>query len=134
MINITFDDIIVASTGMKSPILAKKSHSYGFYTPMELLAVSLGTCISGHIQQYSRFESIDLRLFEGLTIDLDADIFIVTIKHHVTLSEEKINILKRELATCEIASIIKKSIDFKFTTFDTPIDKIEKKNKPCCGG
>lgn len=136
MIRINFiDNIILVNSDMKTPIMTKKSSSYGFYSSMELLTASVGVCTAGNIQKFCLFNQINVKLFDDLILTMDNFQITIEIYYHKSISIETINNLLLELSQCEIAKLLINPPIIKTFTFDTPIEEvIRKENSPrCCG-
>ena len=105
--------ITLVSIG-KSPILARAGSSFTFYNPLELLAISIGACVGGHLEKHCRFHDINLNQFEWIGVDIVNDTPIVTIQHPPEIEGEVLRDLKRVVESCDISRLLVKTIKVEF--------------------
>jgi len=113
----------------------KSSQGLLFYSPMELLCSSLGSCIGKHLVIYCSHNSIDITSFEFIGIDMiDGDIKVI-IKHPVELSEENISDIKKIVETCEIRKMLDCGVYVQIEPNAKETARVvdDNKPKPCCG-
>jgi len=109
--------------------------SAGLYhsSPIELLCVSLGSCIGKHIVKYCTQEKINVQKFERISIDMLNNDFIIYINHPKGMSLKNLIDLKQIILNCDIAKLLKSNIEIKFN-INKNIQNLNKKSKSCCGG
>ena len=120
---------------LEVPSKAIIKSSAGAFHPnsMELLCVTLGSCIGKHIVRYCSQEKINVQQFEQIAIDMKNNDFIVHINHPKGMSVKNILDLKEIILNCDIAKLLKSEIEVNFSPNKVDPD-LTRKPKPCCGG
>jgi len=119
---------------LEIPTKAIIKSSSGLYhaSPLELLCVSVGSCIGKHIVKHCTLEKININEFESIQLDYDSDKFIVYIKHPKYLTKQQKLDLVKIIKTCDISKLLKPEIIVKFKV--GKIVKVKTKSTGCCGG
>lgn len=129
--------IVTLSAPGKAPIRVRPSSSPYFWTPMELLCGSVGSCVGGIIVDYCRYNDLDPRIFEFIGADLKDSKIVITLQHPKDLSSEHLSRLSSKISNCEVSkllvfpieiTLLENSISTKELTDDS------KQSRSCCGG
>lgn len=125
------NSIVTLSSESKIPI--KSSQGLMFYSPNELLCVTVGACVGKHLVRYCSQNKIDVRIFEQLKVDMDNDNIYVYVQHPKDMETDEI---KHLILNCDIAKRLKIDIEVVLFPNDNDEDEVIKTNTPtpCCGG
>ena len=138
MIQVSLSDknrriITVMSPG--KTVLNCSSNSLFFYSPMELLICSLGSCIGTEIYTFSHLNSLDPKIFESINLDIDNFVVTVIIQRPNDFDPNLQEELKTHISKCQIAKMLNVELRVWFTDNLTPTSILTSPSKKgCCGG
>ena len=130
------NNIVTIESIGKAPI--KTSSGLVFYSPIDLIAASIGSCVGKNIVIFFQHEKLDVFLLENIYVEFKDNKFVCKIVHSKSIPEETLKALETKLLHCEIVSNLQKAFDivFNFTVSKISPEQLKKDKltKPCCGG
>ena len=137
MINVELRDgnqIVTLTVDDKKPLLTRAS-GFMYYNPMELLCISVASCVGVNIQRECRYGGVNVQLFESIQVGMENFKVKIFIQHPEDMDEEFLKLIRRRLESCEVVGLLKEKPTVTFLHNKQPtMELIKEKPKGCCGG
>lgn len=128
------NNIVTLSVPGKTPI--RSSGGTFFYSSMELLCISLGSCFGKELVRYCSFEKINPRVFESIKVSMKNYTPYIIVSHPKDFDPKHIEAIESIASTCKVAKMLVPAVGIRFVenTISTEDLVDETKNTGCCGG